>query len=139
MTTQQLDTENADRDLTSEVTVLTHTPNTAAPTMCQGLVKFGDGTKNLDGSGGLFEFGILIGSQTVQPAPVSIQFSTAARAGVWTAPMPIPANTAVVLKAKSPNAADSDVDVTAYLYGVAAQYAPHRFRNRGLLLGVYGG
>ena len=137
MATDQLDKENADRNLTSQVTVLTHTPNAAAPSMVQGMVALGDGSKNLDGSGGLFEFTITIAGQTVQGDPQQIQFSTAVRSSVWTVPFPVPANTAVILKAKSPNAADSDVDTTAYLYGVGPEYAPIRGRRRGLLLGVY--
>ena len=114
----QLDTENADRDLTSQVTVLTHTPNTTKATLCQGLVMFGDGVNNLDGTGGDFELTITVGGQTVQPDPQTITFSTAARCGVWTTIFPVPANTEVILKAKSPNAGDSVVDVTAYLYEV---------------------
>ena len=137
MATDQLDTENADRDLTSQVTVLTHTPDTALPSMVQGMVAFGDGTDDLDESGGLFEFTITIGGQTVQGDPQQIQFSTAKRSSVWTVPFPVPANAAVILKAKSPNAADTDVDVTAYLYGVGPLYAPSRGRRSGLLLGVY--
>jgi len=112
----QLDTENADRDLTSQVTVLTHTPSTSNPMKCVGLVEFGDGTKNLDGTGGDFELTVTVDGQTVQPDPQSITFSTAVRASVWTTEFPVPANAEVVLKAKSPNAADTDVDVTAYLY-----------------------
>ena len=37
----------------------------------------------------------------------------------WTTVFPVPANAEVVLKVKSPNAADSDVDVTAYLFDVS--------------------
>jgi hypothetical protein len=79
---------------------------------------FGDGTKNLDGTGGNFELTITVGGNTIQPDPQTIAFSTAVRAGVWTTEFPVPANAEVVLKAKSPNAGDSDVDVTAYLYQV---------------------
>ena len=48
-----LDSENADLNLTSLVTVLTHTPSTSGPTLCKALIKFGDGAKNLDGTGGV--------------------------------------------------------------------------------------
>ena len=116
MPLHQLDTENADCNLTSQVTVLTDTPDTANATLCQGLVCLGDGTKDLDGSGGDFELTIQVGSQVVQPDPQIITFSTAVRAAVWTTVFPVPANTQVLLKVKSPNAADTDVDVTAYLY-----------------------
>ena len=116
----QLDTENADRDLTSQVTVLTHTPNASNPMLCQGMVYFGDGSKNLDGSGGAFELVVTVGGQTVQPSPQVIDFGTEARATAMTASFPVPANAEVVLKATSPNGADTDVDVTAYLYQVDA-------------------
>lgn len=114
----QLDTENADRNLTSIVTVLTDTPDVSNPVMCQGLVYFGDGSKDLDGTGGFFELTITVGGQTVQPGPQVINFGTAARSSVWTSQFPVPASAEVVLRAKSPNAADTDVDVTAYLYDV---------------------
>lgn len=114
----QLDTENADRDLTSQVTCLTHTPNAAKATICQGLIKFGDGVKDLDGTGGDFELTVTVGGQTIQPDPQTIAFSTAARSAAFTSLFPVPANAEVILKAKSPNAGDSSVDVTAYLYEV---------------------
>ena len=116
----KLDSENADRDLTSQVTVLTHTPATTVPMLCQGLVYLGDGTKNLDGSGGNFELTVTVGGQTVQPDPQVVTFSSAVRASVWTSVFPVPLNTEVILKVKSPNAADSDVDVTATLFDVAS-------------------
>jgi len=112
----QLDTENADRDLTSIVTVLTDTPDASNPMICQGYVAFGDGVKNLDGTGGDFSLVVTVGGQTVQPSPQTVTFGTEVRSAVWTTPFPVPANTAVVMSVTSPNAADSDVDVTAYLY-----------------------
>lgn len=117
----QLDIENADRDLTSQVTVLTHTPDASKAMLCKGFIKFGDGSKDLDGSGGTFELSITVGGQTIEPDPQEMEFSTAVRTGVWTTTFPVPANAEVVLKVKSPNGADTDVDVTAYLYDVSAQ------------------
>jgi len=114
----QLDTENADRDLTAQVTVLTHTPDASNPMWCAGLIYFGDGAKNLDGTGGSFEISVQVGSQVLEPDPQTVTFSTATRTCVYTTPFLVPANTQVLLKAKSPNGADTDVDVTAYLYDV---------------------
>lgn len=109
--------ENADRDLTSQMTCLTDTPNVPNGTQCRGLIEFGDGTKDLDGSGGTFEFVVTVDGQTVQPSPQKVVFGTnAARSSVWTTPFPVPANKEVILWAKSPNSADTDVDVTASLY-----------------------
>ena len=119
----QLDTENADRDLTSQVTVLTDTPDASNPMVCQGLIMFGDGVKDLDGTGGDFELTVTVDGQTIEPDPQVVEFSTAIRTGVWTTPFPVPANAEVILKAKSPNGADTDVDVTAYLYDTSAQGA----------------
>jgi len=115
---RQLDTETADLDLTSQVTVLTDTPDTSVPTLCQGLIYLG-GTKNLDGSGGYFEVSILVGDWTLQPDPQSVLFSSAVRATVFTSAFPVPADTVVTIKIKSPNAADTDVEVTSYLYEVS--------------------
>ena len=112
----QLDTENADLNLTSSITVLTDTPDASNPTQCIGLVLLGDGAKNLDGTGGAFELVVTVGGQTVQPSPQLVTFGTEVRSAVWTSVFPVPANTEIVMKVKSPNGADTDVDVTAYLY-----------------------
>lgn len=111
-----LDTENADLNLTSLVTVLTHTPSASKATMCSAVIKLGDGTKNLSATGGEFQVVITIGSQTLQPSPQYVPFGTEPRSIIFTQPFMVPANMAVVIKVKSPNAADSDVDVTAELY-----------------------
>jgi len=113
-----LDTETADRDLTSLVTVLTDTPDATNAMLCQGLIVFGDGTKDLDGSGGTFDFVITVNGQTVQPSPQGIVFGTEVRSSAWTSIFPVPAGEEVVLRVKSPNGADTDVAVTAYLYDI---------------------
>ena len=113
----QLDSENADYDLTSLQTVLTHTPDAERPRRCQVHVALGDGAKNLDGTGGLFELTVSIGSQVVQPSSQEIEFEAGPpRAAIDSQPFMVPANAAVLVKVLSPNAADSDVDVTATLY-----------------------
>lgn len=114
----QLDSENADRNLTSLTTVLTHTPNASEATLCQALVELGDGTKNLDGTGGNFQFVITVGGQTLQPSPRTVAFSTAGRSAWVSDPFLVPANAEVVVSALSPNGADTDVDVTARLLEV---------------------
>jgi len=114
----QLDTENANYDLTTQQTVLTHTPNVNAPVLCQGLILLGDGVDNLDGTGGNFEVTVTVGGQVIEPDPKVVAFSTAPRAAVWTDAFPVPANAEVLLKIKSPNAGDDDVDVTASLHDV---------------------
>ena len=60
---EQLDTENADRDLTSTVAVLTNTPDASNARRCSATIYLGDGTKDLDGTGGDFELTITVGRQ----------------------------------------------------------------------------
>lgn len=119
MAIEQLDTENADRDLTSTVTVLTDTPNVTDNLLCQLLVELGDGVKDLDGSGGDFELTITVDGNAAQPSPQKVTFGAAIRSSVWSSPFPVPSNTEVIARVKSPNAADSDVDVTASLFDVS--------------------
>lgn len=113
-----LDSENADRDIkTALITCLTDTPSTTHARMCQAVVFLGDGTKNLDGTGGNFSLQINLGSQ-VGPVKTIALAATTVR-GVLTSDLfCVPANTAVTVWVLSPNAADADVDVTAYLYDV---------------------
>lgn len=125
MSILQLDTENADRDLTSIITVLTDTPDASLHMLCQGYIKFGDGAKNLDGTGGTFELTVTVGGQTIEPQPQEITFSSAVRAGAWTVQFPVVAGEEVILRAKSPNGADTDVDVTAYLFDVSGSNLTH--------------
>ncbi len=128
---RQIDSENADRDLTSLVTCLTHTV-AEGPTWCVGIIKLGDGAKNLDGTGGDFEVTVVVGGQTIQPASQVITFSTAVLSAVYTAPFPVGDDEVVTLAVKSPNVADTDVDVTAVLYDVS----PLQPTTQGLTLDV---
>ncbi|UCD28530.1 MAG: hypothetical protein JSV03_15850 [Planctomycetota bacterium] len=112
----QLDQENADLDLTSLVTVLTHTPSNSHALRCIAHIELGDGSKDLDGSGGDFELVVTIGGQTVQPSPETIAFSTDVQAVIQTRSFAVPAGAQVVVRIQSPNSADTDVDVTATLY-----------------------
>lgn len=112
---KQLDTENADVDLTGYITVLTDTPDTANPVECQALVLLGDGVKDLDGTGGTFKIKVEIGSQESHELSFTVTAADV-RAVLWTPKFPVPANTVVIIKVLSPNGADTDVDATAYLY-----------------------
>lgn len=89
------------------------------PILCQAFVALGDGTKNLNGAGGTFEVTVEVGSQTVEPDPQEIEVSAGqTRAAFVSQPFTVPPNQAAIIKLQSPNAGDSDVDVTAYLYDV---------------------
>ena len=85
------------------------------------MIYLGDGVKDLDGTGGEFEFTMLLGSQTVQPDPQLIWFSTATRAAVFTEQFPLYIGETVTLKIKSPNAADTDVNVHACIVEVGVE------------------
>ena len=112
-----LDSENADLNIyASAATVLTDTPDATYHRLCQAAVFLGDGTKDLDGTGGDFEVTITVDGNTVQPAAQAVTFGTQARAVFWSTAFPVPPAAEVVVKVKSPNAADTDVDVTAKLY-----------------------
>lgn len=103
----------ADRDLTSQVEVLAYTNSTGDNLLVQVMVFLGDGSKDLDGSGGNFELTMEVGGQTFQPDPQLIVFSTAARAAVVTEQFPLYDTEAISAKIKSPNAADTDVTIKA--------------------------
>jgi hypothetical protein len=85
------------------------------------MIYFGDGTKDLDGSGGNFEFTMELGSQVNQPEPQIIYFSTDTQASVFTEQFPLYRNETVVIKVKSPNAADTDVYVHACIIEVGVE------------------
>jgi hypothetical protein len=112
-----IDSENADRDLTSLVTVLTH--SITGDRHCQARIRLGDGVKNLSGTGGNYQLTVLVAGQTVQPNPKAIVFDTALRAALWTDVFPAADGEQVLLKVLSPNAGETDVDVTAELWDVA--------------------
>ena len=112
----QLDTENADRDITSYVTCLTHTPDASNPVLCQAIVYLGDGTKDLDGTGGSFSIRVRLASQ--YGATKTEVISAVGRAFLQTDKFSVPANVEVKIDILSPNGADTDVDVTAYLMDV---------------------
>ncbi len=119
----QLDTETADTNLTSLVTVLTHTPDAVNPMICQGHVLLGV-VKPLANTGGDFEVTVSVGGVVVQPNPRVVVVSTGSTSAViLIPPFTVPANNVVLFRVKSPNGADVDVGVTAYLYDLSASAA----------------
>src|SRR5690606_2584676 len=76
-------------------------------------VAVGDGTKNLDGTGGEFSLTVSIASNVFDGAAQTKTLdSGTTRARFQTVPLLVPANATVVITLVSPNAADSDVDVS---------------------------
>lgn len=120
MSIELLDYTNSDYDLTSTQTVLTDIPDSSHARLCQARIALGDGVKNLDGSGGNFELTIVVGGQTWNGGPQIVTLGTDVRAIIWTEQFPVHVGDQVDLKVKSPNAADTDVDVVARLYDVAS-------------------
>lgn len=113
-----LDSENADRDLTSLVTCLTHTPNPERPLLCKAVVKLGDGSKDLDQSlDDTFILDITVGSSMIRKE-IDCYVTVSDRQTLESDPFVVAASDEVVVKVKSPNPADSDVNVTAYLYAI---------------------
>lgn len=119
MPAKVLHTENDDYNLTTTQTVLTDTPSADDDLICQIRAALGDGTDDLDGSGGGFEFTLMVGGQTMNGGPETVIFGTATRALVQTPPFNVKAGDQVLFKVKSPNAADTDVDVVATLFEVS--------------------
>jgi hypothetical protein len=121
MAINKLDQETADRDITSLITVLTHTPSVTVATLCQGYIKLGDGTpgNDLDGTGGSFQLVITVGGQTIQPSPTTYVFNAGkVRSSMNTGQFIVPPNEEVLLRILSPNGADTAVNIDAYLYEV---------------------
>lgn len=110
-----LDSENGDYNITSAITVLTDTPDATGVRVCHAAVFLGDGTKDLDGTGGDFEITITIGGASWGGGPDVTTVGTEVRAVIQTEEFIVPAGAEVVVKVLSPNAGDTDVDVTAYL------------------------
>jgi len=116
MSLKELDSENGDFDLTSTVTVLTDTPDGSRDVLCYAVIYAGDGAKDLDGTGGTFELRVEIDG-VGWDSPQQKSVAATVERTVWiTNPFPVKAGEQVVLKVKSPNGADTDVDVTAKLY-----------------------
>jgi len=110
----QRDSENADRDITSKIAVLTDTVDVSGNYVVR--VMLGDGAKDLDGTGGAFELSISIDGRVAQPNPQVIAVEAATTEGnIESLPFITLAGEEVIAYVLSPNAADTDVDVTASL------------------------
>ena len=110
----QRDSENADLDISSKIAVLTDTVDISGNYVVR--VMLGDGAKDLDGTGGAFELSISIDGRVAQPNPQVIAVEAATTEGnIESLPFITLAGEEVIAYVLSPNAADTDVDVTASL------------------------
>ena len=107
---------NADYNLTTLQTVHSVTPDASNAVLVYAHIVIGDGTKNLDGTGGDFEVAVSINGVTVDGGVMTKTLGTEVRAIIQTDAFVVPSNEAVKVKLKSPNAGDTDVDVTCQLY-----------------------
>lgn len=103
------------------MTILTYENTGDDAMVCQIVSLLGDGTDDLDGTGGEFELTLLFGGNTNQPDPQLITFSTATRASVFTEQFPLPVGETVTAKIKSPNPADTNVMVHTCIYEVGVE------------------
>lgn len=106
-----------DRNLHAGATVLSQTPDASNPRLCYAMVMMGNGTKNLSGAGGDFTVTITIGGNTWNGGAQTRTLGSAVRALIQTEAFLVPANSVVTVAITSPNSADTDVTVTAYLVG----------------------
>jgi hypothetical protein len=88
----------------------------------------------------MFELTVSVGGVAIQPDPQIVSFAATATGAVFTAPFPVPANNAVLLRLKSPNAGDSaGVTCVARLYDIAssADIAALNDATQGLTVGQF--
>ena len=109
------------KDITLQTTILSYTNSGTDALLCQILVHLGNGSDDLDGTGGEFELTLMFGSETNMPDPQLITFSTATRASVFTEQFPLAIGETVTAKIKSPNAADTSVYVHACIFEVGVE------------------
>lgn len=108
-------------DLTSQATLLTYANTGTDAMVCQIAAWLGDGSDDLDGTGGDFELTMEFGAHTVQPDPQLIRFDTSTRATVFTEQFPLPIGETVTVKIRSPNAADTTVYAHTCIYEVGVE------------------
>lgn len=121
----QLDTETDAFDLSSEQTVLEYTQASSDPVLCRAKLLIGDATKPLDGTGGNFTVRVTVDGVEIFSASETVAISAASTAAVWqSSEFTVDEDSDVAILLTSPNAADTDVNVTAILYGtdIAADY-----------------
>lgn len=121
----QLDTETSALDLSSEQTVLEYTQSGSDPVLCRVRLAIGDADKPLDGTGGNFTVRVVIDDVEVFSASETVAISAASTQAVWqSSEFTLDEDSDLEVLLTSPNAADSDVNVTATLYGtdVSADY-----------------
>ncbi|MEO0511829.1 MAG: hypothetical protein AAF108_02915 [Planctomycetota bacterium] len=102
--------------------MLSHTV-TGGPFKLGALLDLGDGSKGLDGTGGSFEYRVVINSQSVGGGPQAVVLGTQSRASITVPEFYVPPGGTVQIYARSPNAADTDVDVTARLFDASVDGA----------------
>jgi hypothetical protein len=111
---QVLSTTTANRNLFAGATCYTGTPDANNARLCFAMIKFGNGTNDLDGSGGTFNIVVSVGGQRWQ-ADEDYLFGNSLRAAIQTFAFLVPANNTLTIDVTSPNAADTAVSVSVVL------------------------
>ena len=121
----QLATATDAFDLTSEQTVLEYSQASEDPVLCRVCLEIGDDDKPLDGTGGNFTISITVDDVVIYPYPATVALAASTTKTIWqSAEFTAPEGAEIAVLLTSPNAGDSDVDVTARIYGqdVSATY-----------------
>lgn len=109
------------RDITSAVQCHTYTNTDTEVVTCQASVTFGNGSDDLDGSGGEFELTLDIGSSPVMPDTQYVWFGEVSRAIVYSRQFTLPVGETASISVKSPNSADTSVWVKACIYEIGIE------------------
>lgn len=111
--------QNGNHDLATGATVFDANPlDDTNPRRVQIYVAVGDGSDDLDATGGDFELTILLGGVYFDGAAQTKTLGEVARAVFVSEELIVPANTRLQVQLFSPNAGDSDVDVTVTVYDI---------------------
>ncbi|MCK9598586.1 MAG: hypothetical protein M0R06_06055 [Sphaerochaeta sp.] len=121
-----LDSEQDAYDLqASSQTVLEYTQDSSVPTTCKVKLAVGDDDNPLDGTGGEFTVVVTVDGVNLYGYPLTLTIAASTEQIVWESePFTADEGAEIAVTLLSPNAADSDVGVYAYLYGqdVSATY-----------------
>jgi hypothetical protein len=114
----QLATATDAFDLSSEQTVLEYTQSSEDPVLCRVSLAIGDDDKPLDGTGGDFTVEITVDDVAVYSYPATVTLAATTTKALWQSEeFMADAGAEVAVLLTSPNAGDSDVNVTASIYG----------------------
>jgi len=116
MSRLQIDSETGTVDFTTIKTVLTYLSPFSRDVELSAVVDVGSAVAGLDGTGGNFQLTLTVGGQVIQPGPQTITYGTGTRTRVESAKFVLRVGETLTVGFLSPNAADTAVAYTSYLY-----------------------